>query len=220
MTTKPKEHETGRIAKTFSDPGNVLIVVYITIIIFLLLLGNLATASAEDLAAERYTLTLDEVKRGELLVKDVETGKYTATPLLKQNVDISISGLVANATIKQHFYNNSDEWIEAVYVFPLPDESAVKHLRMVVGERVIIGEIKEKKEAREIYERAKSEGKKTSLLAQKRPNIFTMAVANIPPQSKIEVEIEYLDSVRYKDSTFSLRFPLENTKSFHQQKVS
>lgn len=208
MKTKPTRYQIESNVKTLRDPGSVLIVVYITIITLLLLLGNLATASAEEHSEKGDTITLDEVRRGELLIKDVESGKFVAAPLLNQNVEISISGMVANAKIKQNFENPSSEWVEAVYAFPLPDESAVKNLRMVIGERIIVGEIKEKNEARAVYEKAKSEGKKASLLAQKRPNIFTMAVANIPPHSKIEVEIAYLDMVRYKDSTFSLRFPM------------
>ncbi len=208
MKNKPKNNESGKSARTFSDPGNVLIVVYVTIIVFLLLLGNLTTASAEERVKAEQAITMDEVQRGELLVWDVQSGKYVAAPLLKQNVNIAISGMVANALVKQRFQNNSSEWIEAVYAFPLPDEGAVKNLRMVIGERVIKGEIKEKQEARRIYQKAKSEGKKTSLLAQKRPNIFTMAVANIPPQATIEVEIEYLDVVRYENNVFSLRFPM------------
>ena len=36
---------------------------------------------------------------------------------------------------------SSDEKIEAVYTFPLPDDSAVDHMEMKVGERTIVGEI-------------------------------------------------------------------------------
>jgi len=210
MKRESEKYQTKSNVKVLRDPGIVLIVAYITIITSLLLLGSLSNASAsvEERIEKQDTITLDEVQRGELLIAEVESGRFVAAPLLHQNVEISISGMVANARIKQRFENTSSEWIEAVYAFPLPDEGAVKNLRMVIGERVIIGEIKEKREAREIYEKAKSEGKKTSLLAQKRPNIFTMAVANIPPHSKIEVEIEYLDMVGYKDNIFSLRFPM------------
>lgn len=104
--------------------------------------------------------------------------------------------------------NNTDQWQEAVYVFPLPDEAAVDHLTMRIGERIIVGEIKERKEARRIYEKAKQEGKKASLLSQERPNIFTMAVANIAPGEEVEVEIEYQDVVRVDGDVFSLRFPM------------
>ncbi len=55
---------------------------------------------------------------------------------------------------------------------------------MIVGDKVIIADIKEKQAAREIYEKAKSEGKKAALIEQQRPNIFTNAVANLGPNEK------------------------------------
>lgn len=116
--------------------------------------------------------------------------------------------MTARTIVRQRFLNSSEEWQEAIYVFPLPDESAVDRLRMRVGERVIEGVVREKIEARKIYEQAKEQGKKASLLSQERPNIFTMAVANIGPGEEVEVEIEYQQVVSFADGVFSLRFPM------------
>ena len=68
-----------------------------------------------------------------------------------------------------------------MYVFPLPSNSAVDHLDMIIGKRIIEGQIKERKEAKKIYNKAKQAGKKASLIEQQRPNIFTAKVANIGP---------------------------------------
>jgi Ca-activated chloride channel family protein len=46
--------------------------------------------------------------------------------------------------------------VEAVYVYPLPPGGAVDTLKMVVGDRVVVGEIKERQQARIIYEQAKA----------------------------------------------------------------
>ena len=43
------------------------------------------------------------------------------------------------------------------------------------------GIIKEKQEAKVIYEEAKAEGKKTALIEQQKPNLFTNKIANIGP---------------------------------------
>jgi Ca-activated chloride channel family protein len=193
------------------DPGNILIIVYIMAIVFFLLLGSItqARAQSENLAGEEGSL--ESARQGELFIVNAahgETATLSRAPILEQQVEIVISGMVARASLHQRFQNDSDQWREAVYVFPLPDESAVQHMRMKVGERVIVGRIEEKQEARKIYESAKSEGKKTSLLAQKRPNIFSMAVANIPPGGMVEVEIEYLDTVHFDNNLFTYRFPL------------
>src|SRR5262249_57691820 len=68
--------------------------------------------------------------------------------------------------------------------------------------------IKERAEAKKVYEQAKQEGKRASLVEQERPNIFTTSVANIAPQDRITVEIEYQETVRYDQGAFSLRFPM------------
>ena len=46
----------------------------------------------------------------------------------------------------------------------------------------------ERSEAKKVYEQAKQEGKRASLVEQERPNIFTQNVANIEPGKKIDTE--------------------------------
>ena len=79
---------------------------------------------------------------------------------------------------------------------------------MVIGDRIIVGDIKERKKAREIYEQAKAAGQKASLIEQERPNIFTNSVANIGPGETVVVQIEYQEPVRQSGDEFSLRVPL------------
>ena len=79
---------------------------------------------------------------------------------------------------------------------------------MVIGERIIVGDIKERKKAREVYEQAKSAGQKAGLVEQERPNIFTNSVANIGPRETVVVQIEYQEPVRQSGDEFSLRVPL------------
>jgi Ca-activated chloride channel family protein len=212
MKKNGQSHTTQR-EDDICDPGKILVMIYLGAIVFFLLLGSFSQASATTQVPEQSFTddklqAVNEVRRGELLISLDSSENQTSAPLLSQNVDISVSGMVINTVVNQRFKNTSSDWVEAVYVFPLPDGSAVRELRMVIGGRVIHGEVKEKKEARATYERAKSEGKKSSLLTQKRPNIFTMAVANIPPESVVEVEIQYLDTVRFQSGVFSLRFPM------------
>src|SRR6266566_3742243 len=97
---------------------------------------------------------------------------------------------------------------EGIYVFPLPEDAAVDHLRMQVGDRVIEGIIQERSTAKAQYEQAKQEGQRASLVEQERPNVFTTSVANIAPGAAIAVEIEYQQTVRYDAGQFRLRFPM------------
>ena len=102
---------------------------------------------------------------------------------------MTITGMVNRVNVTQTFSNTTGNWQEGIYVFPLPENAAVDHMRLRIGERVIEGQIKEKKEAKKIYKRAKQTGKKAALTEQERPNIFTTSVANIAPHETIKVEI-------------------------------
>jgi len=152
------------------------------------------------------------MQSGSLLLRMSE-GYVTAT-LLNTDVNIVVNGLVARVSVMQEFENTGEEWIEGVYVFPLPDAAAVDHMRMYIGERFIEGEIREKEQARKEYEQAKSEGKKTSLVEQQRANLFTTSVANIAPGEKVIIEIEYLEDLKFEEGIFSLRFPMTLTPRY------
>jgi Ca-activated chloride channel family protein len=143
-----------------------------------------------------------------------DTGEPVATPIVFTDVRMTVTGIVNRVTVEQRFVNPTDEWREGVYVFPVPEKAAVDHLRMKVGERVVEGMIKERGEARRTYETARSEGRKTTLLDQERPNMFTTSVANVGPREEIVVAIEYQEAVHYDDGTFRLRFPMAITPRY------
>ena len=147
------------------------------------------------------------MRSGALLLKS-ENDRYVEAPLVATDVDLVVSGPTARARVTQIFHNPTDGWVEAVYVYPLPEGGAVDTLKMVIGDRIIVGDIKERKQARETYEQAKSAGQKTSLVEQERPNIFTNSVANIGPRETVVVQIEYQEPVRQSGNEFSLRVPL------------
>ena len=150
---------------------------------------------------------------GGLRLKDGQGGQMSA-PLLFTDVHMDITGMTVRVQVKQRFANPTAEWREGVYVFPLPERAAVDHLHMQIGERVIEGLIKERSEARRTYEVAKTDGRKTTLVEQERPNMFTTSVANIGPNEEIVVAIEYQETLRYDDGSFNLRFPLAITPRY------
>lgn len=133
---------------------------------------------------------------------------------LHSHADIRISGMVVEVEYRQTFKNASDQWQEAVYVFPLGEQAAVHALRMTVGEREIVGEIKEKAQAQQIYQQAKREGKKAALLDQQRPNLFTQRIANIAPGETISVTLGYTEAARFDAGQFFWRLPTTLTPRY------
>lgn len=156
---------------------------------------------------------LPEVEAGQLLFKN-DAGVFSQAIHVDSEAVFTINGMIAKVELTQHFENHSNAWQEGVYVFPLPETAAINYMKMQIGDRVIVGEIKEKNIAKKIYEQAKSEGKKTSLVEQQRPNLFTQKVANIAPGENIAVSIHYLQRVEYNQGMFSLRFPMTLTPRY------
>src|SRR5258707_14869923 len=112
-------------------------------------------------------------------------GKVTGfVPLRHTAIKTEISGFVARTEVTQEFENILPDAVEAIYVFPLPHDSAVDGMTMQVGGREVQAVIKEREEAHKIYEAARNAGHTAALLDQERPNIFTQSVTNIPPNGK------------------------------------
>ncbi len=129
-------------------------------------------------------------------------------PLKHTDVKAEISGFLSRVKVTQHFENNFSEKIEAVYVFPLPNNAAVDDMTMRIGERTVRGKIMKREEAREVYEAARSNGQIASLLDQERTNIFTQSVANILPGEKITIEISYVETLKYEAGSYEFVFPM------------
>lgn len=147
-----------------------------------------------------------DAKSGSLLLK--EDGAYTEAIRLGIDVEITVSGPTLRTRVTQIFRNPTNDWVEATYVYPLATDGAVDTLKMVVGDCVIVGDIKERQQARVIYEQARRNGQKAALTEQERPNIFTNSVANIGPGETVLVQIEYQEPVHQAGNEYSLRMPL------------
>jgi len=149
-----------------------------------------------------------------------EQQQISSALILKTDIKMDISGLTARVKVIQSFRNESDQWVEGKYLFPLPDNAAVDRLTIKIGEHLIVGEIKEKSVAKNIYQQAKISGRKASLVEQYRPNLFTNSVANIGPYETVEIIIEYQQDIIYhRDDGFSIRFPMAITPRYQPQKI-
>jgi Ca-activated chloride channel family protein len=171
------------------------------ILIALLFSLLLATSAAHAQSSE-------EAPNGGLFFKSDKAGEFYEAPILQTEVKLSVAGTIVRATVRQHFVNPSNAWLEGVYVFPLPEQAAVDHLVMEIGERRVVGRIEPRDEAKRVYEQAAAAGQHASLVESERPNIFTTSVANIGPGEQIVVEIQYQDRVAIDTGTYSLRFPM------------
>ncbi|MDR4308765.1 marine proteobacterial sortase target protein [Chelatococcus sambhunathii] len=172
------------------------------------LIVSTVAASAETAARKLAFVTPSDMKSGALLFRGSEPGKYVEAPRVKADYDVTVSGPTIRTRVTQAFTNPTDGWVEGVYVYPLPEKSAVDTMKLVVGDRVIVADVKERQEAKRVYEEAKADGKTAALVEQERPNLFTNSVANIGPGETIVVQMEYQAPASQVEQRMSLRIPL------------
>lgn len=173
----------------------------VLLISVMLVLGIASAVSARQAAPAQ------EVTSGALILK-TRDGAAPAAVRLGTDMAVTITGQTARVKVTQAFRNTGRDWAEATYLYPLPEDGAVDSLKMVIGQRIIIGRINRREAARQIYEQAKAEGRGAGLVEQQRPNLFTNRVANIGPGETVLIEIEYQAPVRRVSGEYSFRLPL------------
>jgi Ca-activated chloride channel family protein len=149
----------------------------------------------------------DDQSDGSLqIVKDDKSVAFC--PLKHTDVSAEISGFLSRVTVTQEFTNPSQDKVEAIYTFPLPQNAAVNDMTMNVAGRTIKGVIKKRDEAQKIYQQAVQAGHTAALLDQERPNIFTQSVGNIPPGGSVKVEISYIETLKYEAGAYEFVYPM------------
>lgn len=157
-------------------------------------------------------------KTGQLLFINA-SGEKTPGLHLESDVDVEINGMIAKVIYKQKFRNDTSNFQEGTYVFPLSDTAAINGMSIDIGERSIVGEIKERKKAKKIYQEAVNAGKKAALTEQQRANIFTQNIANISPGETLTVTITYIERVDFSHQEFSWRLPTTITPRYIPRKA-
>lgn len=208
-------------------PRRLLPIVFFTIPLQLFAAAGLAGRSAfaaPDEPTDRTISTTPAAATGEQGVDPAAIGAgqllwksargLIPLPVVDISINLEVTGIMARGSLTQTFSNQTDELIEVVYLFPLPERAAVDTMEMRIGDRRVVAVVQEKAEAKKTYETAKREGKKASLVDQRRPNLFSTSLANINPGEIIEVVIEYVEEVTYDNGEFTLVFPLTYTPRF------
>jgi len=139
-----------------------------------------------------------------------------ALPLKHTQVDVKISGVIADVLVVQHYRNEGQRPIEAKYVFPGSTRAAVHAMTVRLGERVITAQVREKQRARMEYDAAKKEGRTAALLDQHRPNVFQMSVAHILPGDEVQVELRYTELLLPTDGRYRFVYPTVVGPRYHR----
>jgi len=139
----------------------------------------------------------------------------SAFPLERTRVTGQITGSIASILVEQHFRNGLEQAAEIEYLFPLPEKAAVFGFELRIGGRTVRGEVQENQQARERYDFARDRGQQAALVEQRRPNLFTVRVANILPGKPIVAALRYTEPLQYQDGEWEFVFPMGLTPRYN-----
>ena len=57
-------------------------------------------------------------------------GRMLAAPVLEAEYEVSIGGVLARTRLQQSFQNVTGEWLEGIYIYPLPEGAQVDYLEL------------------------------------------------------------------------------------------
>ncbi len=137
----------------------------------------------------------------------VKSGDSTGFALKSTEVTVNIVGVIADVQIRQVYYNSGKSPVEATYIFPASTRAAVYAMTMKVRDRVINAVVKEKEQAKQVYQQAIASGRTASLLEQLKPNVFQMSVGNIVSKDSVVVNLHYSEAIAYAEGEYEFVYP-------------
>ncbi|KAK5724951.1 hypothetical protein LTS12_027504, partial [Elasticomyces elasticus] len=129
------------------------------------------------------------------------------------NAHATILSSVSRTVLTQTFVNPSPSLArEVVYTFPLYDGVSVVGYTCRVGDRVLLGKVKSRKQANEDYEAAVAKGEKASVLNQALDSgdVHTVRLGNVEPGEQVVVDITFVGELKHDAQADGTRYTIPN----------
>ena len=125
-------------------------------------------------------------------------------------VSVDIRDQIARTVIEESFVNHTDNVLEGVFYFPLPQDASISGFGMWIGDNLVEADVVEKQRAREIYETILREKRDPGLLEWSGGNIFKARVFPIPANSEKRIKITYTQVLPLKGSRYRYSYALQS----------
>lgn len=131
----------------------------------------------------------------------------------RQRVDIQIKDGAASVKIEQVFLNSTSRDLEAVYVFPLPENAAISDFAMYMNGKRVSGELMDKDKAAGIYRELVRRSKDPALLEHMSGNLFRASVYPVPKNGEQRIELAYSQTIAFDAGLYRFVYPLKTGES-------
>jgi Ca-activated chloride channel homolog len=139
-----------------------------------------------------------------------------ALPIKSIKIDTKISSQVATTHVEQVFRNDTGATLEGTYLFPIPEAASIEEFAIWDGDRRLVGEVRTREEARQIYDEIVRRQRDPGLLEYAGKDLFQASIFPILPHSDKKLEITYTQVVRAEGGTVSYRYPLGTGRQLTQ----
>lgn len=144
--------------------------------------------------------------------KTKETGRDSRlfVPLQKSTLTGTFHGPLGSLTLGQTFRFSHDVIstpIEAIYRFPLPGDAAVYEVVVTFGDEVIRTKLMERVAAERTYDKAFESGKMAVLVTRESPDVFTLHLTGVPPDTDVTVQASFTLLARSVTKGWEIRVP-------------
>lgn len=127
----------------------------------------------------------------------------------QHHVNVVIEDGYAITSIDQVFFNPHDSTLEAIYSFPVPEQASVGEFTYWIDGKPVTGEVVEKKQARQIYEQEKAQGRETALTEKDEYKTFDSSVYPVLPQQEVKIRLVYIQPTHVDSGIGRYVYPLE-----------
>lgn len=152
---------------------------------------------------------LPKAKAGGLLIADGGFGGVLE--IREQDVSVVINNGIAVTEIRQVFLNTENRIVEALYTFPVPNGASVSNFSMIINGQEMVGEVVERKRARQIYESYKETRRDPGLLEQVDYKTFELRVFPIPARAEQHIKVTYYQQLDFDHNNATYVYPLATT---------
>lgn len=128
-------------------------------------------------------------------------------PLESISIQANIYGLLAHFEAAFTYVNSTKDPIEVEFKHPLHSDSVLVGIEAVIDGKVIKGIVKEKEEAKAVYEDVISSGGTALLVKEETQDIIGIALGNLAPGKMAEVKLQLLQQMEVEEQGIHLLLP-------------
>ena len=140
----------------------------------------------------------------------VPKGSNTVLQIKDHSVTVAIEDGYAITTVENQFYNPSNQDLEAVYEFPVPEGGTVAEFTLWIDGTPVIGEVVEKERAKKLYQEEKAAGRDVGLTEKKSFYRFESSVSPVRAQQVTKTRLVYLQAADVQGGIGRYVYPLED----------